>query len=94
MANLKKNNGLEIESFEIYLDKNKFPKAYEAKKQELIKSGLSPKEAEKLIDTTPFELEVYYSPDCGMFAVESEAVESIEIFDPYTGIEMEEMDED
>ena len=35
-------------------------------------------------------LEILYDPDCGLFALESEAVDSItEFFNPYTGESIE-----
>lgn len=91
---LKKNPAEEYESINIRLDKKKFPKAYAAKVQELVNSGLSTEDAETFIDTTAFEMEVYYSPERGLFLVEAEAVDATEIFDPYTGTAMEEADED
>ena len=91
---LKKNPAEEYESINIRLDKKKFPKAYEAKVKELVSSGLSIQQAEDFVDTTEIELEVYYSPDRGLFLVEAEAVEATEIFDPYTGEVIEEADEE
>ncbi len=91
---LKKAPSDNIEIIKITLNEIDQPVAFKAKVDELVKSGMSKKEAKNFVSTTPFELEVYYSPDCGLFLVESEAVESTEIYDPYTGVEMEEADEE
>ena len=41
-------------------------------------------EAEQLVSDMEFELEIYYEKGTGLFAVESEAVESCTIYSPYT----------
>ena len=68
------------------MSKEKFPKAYKAKVEELIEEGVcaTEAEAEKLVDDMAFELEIYYEKGTGLFAVESEAVESGTIYSPYT----------
>lgn len=77
------------ETFEITLDPVIHPTTYKRKMFELIhKSGLTEDEAKHFIDTTPFVLELLYDIDRGLFAVESEAVECIEIYNPYTGKEI------
>lgn len=76
----------EAETIEIKLDKEKFPVAYANKKKELMTTcGMTDSEAEKFIDETTFVMELFYQPDRGLFLVESEAVESTEIYSPYTG---------
>ncbi len=47
--------------------------------------GMSRQEAEEYVRTTPICLEVYYDIGRGLFAVESETADNIEIFNPYTG---------
>ena len=62
-----------------------YPIAYAAKLKELVDSGMPEDEAKTWLDNAAFELELYYHPDHGMFAVESEAVESGTIYSPYSG---------
>lgn len=71
----------------VVLTKDKFPIAYENKVQELIEEGCadSREEAEAQIKDMEIELEIYYEKGTGLFAVESEAVESGTIYSPYTG---------
>lgn len=90
---MKKANSDQMESIEFYLDKTKQPIAYNAKLKELIGAGMTKVEAENFIDETPLCLEMYYSADQGLFMVESEAVESCEIYNPYNGEMLEESDE-
>lgn len=81
------NNSDEYESLGSFkLTKEKFPKAFAAKVEELIEEGVckTEQEAEAIINDMEFELEVYYEKGCGLFAVESEAVESGTIYSPYT----------
>jgi hypothetical protein len=84
---VKLNNSDEYEALDtIKLTKEKFPKAFKAKVEELIEEGVcaTEEEAEELIKDMVFELEVYYEKGTGLFAVESEAVESGTIYSPYT----------
>lgn len=84
---VKLNNSDEYESLGSFkLDKEKFPKAFQAKVEELLEEGVcgAEEEAEALIKDMVFELEVYYEKGTGLFAVESEAVESGTIYSPYT----------
>lgn len=70
----------------VKLTKKKFPVAYENKVQELIEDcGISREEAESMISDMRIELEIYYEKGCGLFAVESEAVDSGTIYSPYSG---------
>lgn len=73
------------EVIEFYLDPVKHPVAYKRKMHELTAQGLSFTEAERFIGTTPFIIEIYYELNIGVFAVESEAVEHCQIYNPYTG---------
>ena len=77
----------EVEAFDFYLDEAKHPRAFKTKLRELIESGLDEDAARKFIRDTPFVMEVYYDLNRGLFMVESEAVESTEIYNPYTGVE-------
>jgi RecB family endonuclease NucS len=87
---MKKYNTDNIDTIEVYINENEHPQVYQAKLTELIDSGFTEKQAKKFIFETPFVMEVYYTPSVGMFAVESEAVECIDIFNPYTGEVLEE----
>lgn len=84
-----KVNGYDDEEvLEVRLDPNKHPKAYGTKKAELMENGMSEKEAEDILKT-PFVMELYYSKDNGLFAVESEALEFGLIRNPYDGVLMD-----
>ena len=84
---VKLNNSDEYEALDkIKLSKEKFPKAFQAKVEELIEEGVcsTQEEAEKIVNDMEFELEIYYEKGTGLFAVESDAVESGTIYSPYT----------
>lgn len=81
------------EVVDIYLDPNKHPKAFGLKKEELVSAGLSEKNAETFIMTTPIQMELFYSKNRGLFAVEGDAVGNTDVYDPYTGIELTETKE-
>ncbi len=97
MNRLSFNKVGEEEVIEIYLSKEKTPIAFEKKVSELVESGASSsrEEAEKWVSETPFVMELCYERDCGLFAVESEAIESTDIYSPYTRelVEVEKDDE-
>ena len=83
----KLNNSNEYEHLcNVKLTKEKFPKAFAAKVEELIEEGVcaSEEEAEAVIADMEIELELYYEKGYGLFAVESEAVNSGTIFSPYS----------
>jgi len=71
----------------VRLTKDKFPIAFENKVQELLdeKVANTREEAENIIKDMEIELELYYEKGYGLFAVESEAVESGTIYSPYSG---------
>lgn len=72
-----------LESFT--LTKEQYPVAYENKVQELLNEGIPTREeAEKMVKTMEFNLELYYEPGQGMFAVECDAVKTGKIYSPYT----------
>ena len=95
MKPIQKNEAGTEEVITFFLDETKHPIAYKAKMDELIKEcGMTKREAERHINTSPFVLEMYYSPSQGLFMVESEAVENvIPMYDPYTGTKMLEIEE-
>ena len=81
------NNSDDYESLgTLKLTKEKFPKAFKAKVEELLEEGVcaTEEEAEKVIKSMDFELEIYYEKGTGLFAVESAAVDSGTIYSPYT----------
>lgn len=78
----------------IKLTKEKFPIAWNAKVEELMEEcGYPRKEAEDIVKSMDFELEIYYEKGTGLFAVESDAVESGTIYSPYTAELCESADE-
>ena len=78
----------ECETVDITLMPEKYPVAFERKVRCVISGGMPRQEAEEYVRTTPICLEVYYDIGRGLFAVESEAVDNTEIFNPYTGEEI------
>lgn len=88
---MRKNKVGTEEVINVYLTEEKFPIAFNAKLKEVMDQKFfdSEKEARVWIEETPIALELYYSIDFGLFAVESEAVESADIYDPYTNQLME-----
>ena len=89
---VKLNNSDTYESIgKITLTKEKFPIAFNAKVEELLEEGVETdrEEAERLVSGMEIELEIYYEKGTGLFAVESEAVESGTIYSPYTAEECE-----
>lgn len=90
---MKLNNSNAYEHFQITLSKDKYPIAFKARVENLVKLGVSREYAEKEVDTTPIELEIYYEPDNGLMAVESDVVTCCDIYSPYTGEKYEPYDE-
>ena len=73
---------------DVFLCANKTPIAYQRKKRELMEiCGMSEQEAEKHL-LQPITLELLYDYGRGLFAVESEPLDCIEIYNPYTGEEI------
>jgi hypothetical protein len=80
------------EVIEVLLTKSKTPIAYELKCNELIKEcGMTQSEAETFL-LQPLQLELVYSYNLGLWAIESEALESTDPFCPYTGTEIQNPD--
>lgn len=71
----------EPEIIYVHLSETKHPTAYNAMKKNLVDNGLSEVDAEKVI-REGIELELIYEQGQGLFAVESEAIDTI--VSPYT----------
>lgn len=80
----------ETETIEVRLDKNKTPISFKHKVDELMEQGAfdTREDAEKWVEETPIVLEMIYEKHSGLFAVESESIES-GVFSPYTREEIE-----
>ena len=74
------------EVIEIRLSREKTPKAFKEKLEELMEEGAfnTEKEAIEWIEKTTFVMEIYYERGSGLFLVESEALENGDIVSPYT----------
>lgn len=74
------------EVIEIRLSREKTPKAFKEKLEELMEEGAfnTEKEAIEWIEKNPFVMEIYYERGSGLFLVESEALENGDIVSPYT----------
>jgi len=70
------------------INENEHPNAYRTKLNELIGCGMSEKEARDVI-RQGVVMEVHYAPNQGFFLVESEAISSTPIYNPYDGLECE-----
>lgn len=91
---MKKNNAQQMETIQIYLEPEKHPIAFAAKVAELVENGMDEEEARIDVMRHPIEVEMYYEKYNGLFLVESEAVECVPIYSPYTKEQLEEFDED
>ena len=91
---MKKNKAGTEEVIEVTLSEEKFPIAFKAKLDELTEQGWEEQGAKDWLSSITFQMELYYSKDQGLFMVESEAVENIPIFNPYSGDELEEEEGD
>ena len=87
MKAIKKNDAYNYESINIILSRENTPIAYQNKLDELMDCNAfdTQSEAEKWLSETPIELELYYENGYGLFGVEAEAVENMEIQSPYSG---------
>ena len=94
MSKLKINPADKAEMIDFYLSETRHPIAFKAKLAELMEAGLTEEQARVAIDKYSIEMEVYYSPDKGLFMVETEALSSIPVYDPYTGEKLEESESD
>jgi hypothetical protein len=82
----KLNNSDNYEPIMVTLSDFENPIAYNNKITELVNQELFPtiELAKKVFPKFEIELELYYEKDCGLFAVESGAVESGTIYSPYS----------
>lgn len=87
---IKINEPNHEEVIEVRLSREKTPKAFKEKLEELMEEGAfdTEKEAIEWIEKTPFVMEMYYEKSHGLFLVESEALESGGIASPYTKEEL------
>lgn len=78
------------EYIEVLLTPTKYPIAYKNKIDELMEQELfsSREEAEHWVQTNPICLEFIYEKNCGLFAVESEAIEANACTSPYSGLDV------
>lgn len=74
------------ETIEVKLTPGKYPVAYKAKIDELMEQGAfnNRESAERWLMDNPICLELIYEKHSGLFAVESEAIESNSIVSPYS----------
>ena len=88
---MKANKAGQEETIGVLLTRRTFPIAFQNKLNELMEQGAfdSEEEATRWIETNPIILEIMYEKDSGLFAVESEAIESGDIVSPYTKEEIE-----
>jgi hypothetical protein len=85
---MKLNKASECETILVRLDEQQHPIAYKRAKKELMSNGMSEEEADNFL-LLGYEMEVFYSENQGVFLVESEAVDSTPIYNPYDGTECE-----
>lgn len=72
--------------FKISLSEKETPQAFKRRVEELMLSGLSEGEARHNAATTPVAMELFYDCGRGMFAIESEPLLHIGIFNPTPGL--------
>lgn len=73
------------EVIEVRLSPDKTPVAYNNKVKELIEEcGMSQEEAEREVSQMSFQLEIIYEKNCGLFAVDNEALDCSTTWSPYT----------
>jgi hypothetical protein len=82
------------ETLDIYLSPTTYPVAFERKIRCLMNSGLSKEEAEAVLLTSPIQVEIFYDIDRGLFAIESEPIGYIPVFNPFTGEELKKEEEE
>ena len=75
----------QTEIIEVILNRHKNPISFKNKVDELMeqKAFDTREEAEKWVEETPIILELMYEKDSGLFAVESEAIDS-GVYSPYS----------
>mgnify|MGYP001049472790 CR=1 FL=1 len=88
---MKKNLPKKYEPISVVVIPDEYPLVYNAMIKSLMNRGMTKAEAVAYM-IQPIELELYYDENSGLFAVEPAAVESTNIFNPYTGEELEDYD--
>lgn len=81
----------------VKLTESKYPILFSQKVDELIEDfNISEEEARKQVEGMVFNLELCYQKSSGLFAIESEAIECYgsNLFNPYTGENLVDCDED
>ena len=88
---MKANKAGQEETISVLLTRRTFPIAFQNKLNELMEQGAfdSEEEATRWIESNPITLEIMYEKNNGLFAVESESIESGIIVSPYSGEEIE-----
>lgn len=88
---MKVNKVGQEETIGVLLTRRTFPIAFQNKLNELMEQGAfdNEEDATKWIESNPIVLEIMYEKHSGLFAVESEAIESGGIVSPYSGEEIE-----
>jgi hypothetical protein len=88
---MKANKVGQEETISVLLTRRTFPIAFQNKLKEIMELGTfdNEEEATRWIESTPIILEIMYEKHAGLFAVESEAIESCYLMSPYSGEEIE-----
>ncbi len=79
---------IEGETIDIRLTPETYPATFERKVRCIMSGGMTRREAEQFVLTSPLCMELFYDIGRGLFAVEAEAVTEIPIYNPYTGKEI------
>lgn len=78
----------EGDTFMLHLTEDRTPAAFERRVADLMRGGLPEAEARHAAAVTPVCMELFCDPERGLFAVESEPLAQIQIFNPYSGEEV------
>lgn len=96
MENNRVNKPEDCETIEVTITENKYPILFKKKVQELVEDcGMTEEDARNEVEGMTIVLELMYSISSGLYAVESDAVESCAstLFNPYTGENLIDWDE-
>lgn len=74
---------LEGDTFMLHLTEGRTPAAFERRVADLMRGGLPEAEARHAVTATPICMELFCDPERGLFAVESEPLAHIRIFNPF-----------
>lgn len=74
---------------EIYINPDDHPTAFARCVNELVECGLPRDEAERTVLNQKYIMEIFFEEESGMFAIESEGIDYIKTYNPYTGEEIE-----